>query len=60
MSSFHSRIGIFESCQYSNRMFGDGAKYITKSQVRHSTVIITEFNTQGKCVTDASRIFIKR
>ncbi len=33
-------------------MFGGWAKYITKSQVRHSTVIITDFNTQGKCVTD--------
>ncbi len=37
-------------------MFGGGAKYITKSQVRHSTVIITDFNTQGKYVTDASQI----
>ncbi len=29
-------------------MFGGGAKYITKSQVKHSIVIITDFNTQGK------------
>ncbi len=36
---------------------GAGAKYITKSQVvRHSTVINTDVNTQGKCVTDASQI----
>ncbi len=33
-------------------MFGGGVKYITKSQVRHSTVIITDFNRQGKRVTD--------
>ncbi len=36
---------------HTNHMFG--AKYITKSQVRHSKVIITDFNTQGK-YTDAS------
>ncbi len=32
-----------------------GARYITKSQVRHSTVIITDVNTQGTCVLDASQ-----
>ncbi len=32
------------------------ATYILKSQVRHSTVIITDFNTQGTCVTDALQI----
>ncbi len=40
---FHSQIGIFKSCQYSTDsriMFGGGAKYITKSQVRHSTVLL--------------------
>ncbi len=31
-------------------MFGGGAKNITKIQV----VIITDFNTQGKCVMDDS------
>ncbi len=36
-------------------MFGGGAEYITKSQVKHSTLIITDFNTE-KCVTDASQI----
>ncbi len=35
---------------------GEAKKYITKSQVRHSTVIITDVNTQGKCVMDASQI----
>ncbi len=37
-------------------MIGGGAQYITKSQVRHLTVIITDFNTEEKCVTDASQI----
>ncbi len=50
---FHSQIGIFESCQYSTDSqiisLGAWSKYITKSQVRHSTVI-------KKCVTDASQI----
>ncbi len=31
---------------------------MTKSQVRHSTVINTDVNTQGKYVTDASQIQI--
>ncbi len=35
---------------------GAGPKYITKSQVRHSTVIITDVNTQEKCVTDTSQL----
>ncbi len=39
-------------------MFGGGAKYITKSQVRHSTVNITDFNTEGKCIKDPSQIQI--
>ncbi len=42
-----------KSCQYSTDsliMFWGGAKYITKSQVRYSTVIIIDFNTLGKCV----------
>ncbi len=38
-------------------MFGGGAKYITKSQARHSTDINTDVITQGKCVTDAKTGF---
>ncbi len=49
---FHSRIGIFESCRYltDRRIICLGAwsKYITFDS--------TDFNTQGKCVTDISQI----
>ncbi len=30
-------------------VWGRGKKYITKSQVRHSTEIITDFNTGNMC-----------
>ncbi len=53
---FESEFSNLANIRKSNHMFGGGAKYITKSQVRHSTVIITDFNTHGKCVMDASQI----
>ncbi len=62
IGSFNKKSSIYymTTCLLLSKMFmfGGGAKYITKKQFRHSTVIITDFNTQRKFVIDASQIQI--